>query len=253
METAYIIGNGESRLIYPIKYLKHKGYIYGCNAIYRDHGDLCDRIVAVNESMYQELVESKKQGKISADTELIGINDISKWNYVMDNEPADTLPKKLKIYRLWTSINKKTGKVKHKDFSDHRGSGCSAVLHAAERGFDNIVMIGFDILGARQWEMPQNELSNLQNNVYKNTVNYDDRDSMKAYLKFEWLFHLTQTFRKFPNTNFYYINRKEYVESNNLLKDYFAHAPGNVKIGIYADLQRIVDGKINEIVWKNNI
>jgi hypothetical protein len=253
MDTAYVIGNGESRLIYPINNIKGKGFIYGCNAIYRDHADLCDRIVAVNGPMYDELVEAKKQGKISSRTELIGINDISKWNYVMDNEPADTLPKKLKIYRLWTSINKKTGKVKHKDFCDHKGSGCSAVLHAAENGFKNIVIIGFDILGARQWEMPENELSNLQNNVYKNSVNYDDRDSMKAYLKFEWLFHLTQTFRKFPNTNFYYINRKEYVESNNLLKDYFAHAPDNVKIGIYADLQRIVDGKINEISWKNNI
>lgn len=250
MDTAYVIGNGESRLIYPIKKLKHKGFIYGCNAIYRDNKDLCDRIVAVNQPMYQELVQAKKQDRLSPDTELIGIDDISKWNYNINDEPKDTLPKKLKVYRLWTSINKETGNIKNKDFCEHRGSGCSAVLHAAENGFNNIVIIGFDILGARQWEMPENELSNLQNNVYKNSLNYDDRDSMKSYLKFEWLFHLTQIFRKFPDTNFYYVNRKEYTESNNLLKEYFAHAPGNIKIGIYADLQRIVDGKKHEIIWR---
>jgi hypothetical protein len=250
MDTAYVIGNGESRLIYPIKQIKHKGFIYGCNAIYRDHSDLCDRIVAVNEPMYNELIESKQQGKISPHTELIGMNDISKWNYVINDELPETKPRILKIYRLWTSVNKETGNIKHRDFSNHRGSGCSAVLHAAENGFKNIVIIGFDILGARQWELPTNDLSNLQNNVYKNSPNYDDRTSMKSYLKFEWLFHLTQIFRKFPHTNFYYINRKEYIESNHLLNNYFSYAPDNVKIGIYADLQRIVDGKKNEVVWK---
>jgi len=251
MDTAYVIGNGESRLIYPINNIKGKGFIYGCNAIYRDHADLCDRIVAVNGPMYDELVEAKKQDKISSRTELIGIDDISKWDYVIDDEPMDIVPNKLKIYRSWTNIDKDTGKVKHKDFCDHRGSGCSAVLHAAERGFRHVVMIGFDILGARQWELSDNELSNIQNNVYKNSPNYDHRKSMKTYLKYEWLFHLTQIFRKFPNTDFYYINRKEYIESNNLLKKYFAHAPGNIKFGIYADLQRIVDGHLDDVVWKN--
>lgn len=250
MEKAYVIGNGESRLIYPIQNLKGKGFIYGCNAIYRDHPDLCDRIVAVNESMYREIAQSKLQGKLNEKTELIGIDAISDWNYVLDDEPADVIPNKLPLYRLWTSINKKTGKVKHKDFSQHRGSGCSAVLHAAENGFKDIFLIGFDILGARQWEQDGDDLSNIQNNVYKNTANYDERDSMKSYLKFEWLFHLTQIFRKFPNTNFYYINRKEYLQSNNLLKKYFVHAPKNIKFGIYADLQRVITGNFEDILWQ---
>ena len=55
MDTAFIIGNGESRNIFPIKDLKDKGIIYGCNAIYRDRPDLCDNIVAVNQEMYDEL------------------------------------------------------------------------------------------------------------------------------------------------------------------------------------------------------
>ena len=57
MDTAFIIGNGESRNIFPIKDLKGHGVIYGCNAIYRDYPDLCDNIVAVNPSMYKELKE----------------------------------------------------------------------------------------------------------------------------------------------------------------------------------------------------
>ena len=50
MDTAFIIGNGESRNIFPIDNLKGHGVIYGCNAIYRDHPMLCDHIVAVSQS-----------------------------------------------------------------------------------------------------------------------------------------------------------------------------------------------------------
>ena len=42
MDTAFVIGNGESRNIFPIEHLKGKGIVYGCNAIYRDHPTLCD-------------------------------------------------------------------------------------------------------------------------------------------------------------------------------------------------------------------
>ena len=55
MDTAFIIGNGESRAIFPIQNLKDKGIIYGCNAIYRDNPNLCNHIVAVNPPMYEEL------------------------------------------------------------------------------------------------------------------------------------------------------------------------------------------------------
>jgi hypothetical protein len=51
MDTAFVIGNGESRNIFPIEHLKGKGIVYGCNAIYRDHPTLCDHIVAVNPAM----------------------------------------------------------------------------------------------------------------------------------------------------------------------------------------------------------
>ena len=63
MDTAFIIGNGESRNIFPITDIKDKGTIFGCNAIYRDHPTLCDHIVAVNPPMYEELKQWKKENK----------------------------------------------------------------------------------------------------------------------------------------------------------------------------------------------
>jgi len=65
MDTAFIIGNGESRNIFPIDKLKGHGVIYGCNAIYRDHPMLCDHIVAVNPPMYEELAQWHNNGKES--------------------------------------------------------------------------------------------------------------------------------------------------------------------------------------------
>lgn len=244
MDTAFVIGNGESRKIFNIENLKGQGVIYGCNAIYRDHPMLCDHIVAVNPPMYEELAKWHNNGKESP--QIHGIEDISKWNYILEGDEEYDLPEGLKIYRIWRGGNmKKGGRIKTEDFSENRGSGCSAVLMAAESGIKNVVIFGFDILGAQQWEIM--EPSRLQNNIYKNTINYPDRDSMKAYLKYEWMYQLRQTFRKFPDTNFYFINRREYLELNPFLRWYFDQT--NIKVGIYADLQRWVDGKRDDIRW----
>ena len=62
MDTAFIIGNGESRNIFPIEQLKGHGEVWGCNAIYRDHPLLCDHIVAVIG--YGEAVISNEAPKL---------------------------------------------------------------------------------------------------------------------------------------------------------------------------------------------
>ena len=245
MDTAFIIGNGESRNIFPIETLKGKGTIYGCNAIYRDHPMLCDHIVAVNPPMYEELAQWHSDGKESP--QIHGIDNISKWNYICEGDHEHHIPEGLKIYRIWRGGDiKKGGKIKTNDFSQARGSGCSAVLMAAESGIKNIVIMAFDIMGAQQWEM--DTPSRIQNNIYKNSINYPGRDSMKAYLKYEWMYQLRQTFRRFPKTNFYFINRKEYLEGNPFLASYFDQP--NIKCGIYADLQRWITGSRDDIRWK---
>ena len=246
MDTAFIIGNGESRNIFPIKDLKNKGIIYGCNAIYRDHPELCDHIVAVNDSMYEEL--KQWYDKTNPNLKIHGPNDISKWNYICNGDKENELPKGLKIYRIWRGGNLKRGTIKSNDFTQSRGTGCSAILMAAESGIKNIIILAFDIMGARQWEFEQEgKISREQNNIYKNTINYPDRKGMKAYLKYEWMFQIRQIIKKFPNTNFYYVNRREYLNGNAFLRWYFDQP--NIKCGIYADLRRWVDGLRDDIRW----
>ncbi len=245
MDTAFIIGNGESRAIFPIEDLKNKGIIYGCNAIYRDRPDLCDHIVAVNPPMYEEL--KQWYDKTNPNLKIYGPNDISKWNYLMPNDKEEDCPKGLKLYRIWRGGDLKKGnRIRTVDFSQNRGSGCSAILLAAESGIKNVIILAFDILGGQQWTY-QDQLSREQNNVYKNSKNYPSRVSMKAYLKYEWMYQLRQIISKHKDTNFYYINRREYLEANHFLRHYF-DLP-NIKVGIYADLRRWADGLCDDIKW----
>ena len=245
MDTAFVIGNGESRNIFPIENLKGKGILYGCNAIYRDHPTLCEHIVAVNPPMYEELAKWHNDGKESPT--IHGLDDLPKWNYICPGDDEGDVPEGLKLYRIWRGGDiKKGGQIKTNDFSLAKGSGCSAILLAAESGVKNIIILSFDIMGARQWETETP--SRTQNNIYKSSINYPGRESMKAYLKYEWMYQLRQTFRKFPNTNFRFINRKEYLEGNPYLKWYFDQP--NIKCGIYADLQRWITGYRDDIKWK---
>ena len=240
MDSAYVIGNGESRSIFPIEDLKDKGVVWGCNAIYRDHPTLCDNIVAVNPPMYDEVKAWYEKENPSC--KLYGIEDVSKWDFILDLDHDQQVPEGLKLYRKWsgTDVRNPNKGIKVLDFTTSRGSGCSAVLLAAESGVKNIFIIAFDIIGAKQWQYDWSVTSREQNNIYKNSENYPSRMNMKAYLKYEWLFQLRQIWRKFPNTNFYLINRKENLEGNKFLPGYCDQK--NIKCGTYADLRRWVDG-----------
>ena len=146
MDTAFIIGNGETRLIFPINKLKGKGVIYGCNAIYRDYPTLCDYIMAVDPSMIQEMLDNEDKYT----SKLLTLDDITEWNYKLDDDPKAI---QNLFGREWMGGDVKTGKMKSIDFTESKGTGCSAVLHAAEAGHKEICIFGFDILGTKQWEM----------------------------------------------------------------------------------------------------
>ena len=247
MDTAFVIGNGESRNIFPIKELKDKGVIYGCNAIYRDYPELCDHIVAVNDPMYNELSEWHKETK--PNLKIHGPNDISKWNYICTGDEESDVPQGLKLYRIWRGGDiKKSNAIRTIDFTQSRGTGCSAILMAAESSIKNVVILAFDIMGSRQAEYQiKGQNSREQNNIYKNTANYPTRMNMKAYLKYEWMFQIRQIIKEFPKTNFYFINRRENIRTNTYLRWYFDQP--NIKTGIYADLRRWVEGYRDDIKW----
>ena len=247
MDTAFIIGNGESRNIFPIEELKNKGVIYGCNAIFRDYPDLCDHIIAVNDPMYNELSEWYSKTKPSL--KIHGPNDISRWNYICPDDKDWEVPKGLKLYRIWRGGDfKKANVIRTIDFTKSRGTGCSAMLMAAESGIKNVIILAFDIMGSKQWEYQiKGQNSREQNNIYKNTENYPTRMNMKAYLKYEWMFQIRQIVKQFPATNFYFVNRSEYITSNTFLRWYFDQP--NIQVGIYADLKRWIDGERDKIKW----
>lgn len=242
MSTAFIIGNGESRLIFPIEKLKGKGQIYGCNAIYRDNKDLCEFIVSVNPEMSEELIQAQEDNKIPKDTKIYTVENLPKFEYALQGDHKND------PWRNWHGSDVKQGTSKSLDFATHRGSGCSAVQLACENGNQDIFIIGFDMLGAVQWEMNDGILSRKQNNVYKNTKNYPTRVSMKAYLKFEWIYHLRQLARYYNKVNFYYVSRSEYLDNNIYLRQAMETIP-NFKYGIYADLKRVIEDD-NKKGWK---
>ena len=245
-ETCFVIGNGESRNIFgDLNRLKGHGTIYGCNAIYRDYPELCDKIFSVNAQMYNELEVAKMEAdrsstkKITA--ELVGPDKISKWNYIIKGEFKNQMPPGCTIYRKWVGGDAKKGTWRTLDLSKGRGSGMSAVLDAAEKGYKHIFVIAFDIVGSSQWNANPGETSRKQNNIYKNTKNYPHRMNMKAYLKYEWLFQFCQISRQFPKSNFYYINRKENIRGNYLLPNYINFSKKNMYATHYAWLQKFLD------------
>ena len=58
MNRIFLIGNGQSRLQFPIEKLKGHGKIYGCNAIYRDYPDLIDVLTGVDHGICHEIYHS---------------------------------------------------------------------------------------------------------------------------------------------------------------------------------------------------
>lgn len=245
MTPAYVIGNGETRLSFDLNLLKGKGTIYGCNAIYRDYPDLCDYIMAVNDNMYQEIADAKAKKHFKA--KLLNKDDLPDWNYLCKDDRADHDRYNKGIHRYWTGGDARTGKTRTIDFTETRGSGCSAVLHAVANGHKSVAILGFDILGAKQWEASNGEMMRPQNNVYKNTDNYPSRINMKAYLKYEWLFHLRQTARQYNDVSFYFFNRKEYIRNNPLFPNFFDVT--NIYCGTYGDLYRFMAGEHKQIRW----
>ena len=69
MSTAFIIGNGPTRVDINLHDLVGKGKIYGCNALYRDF-DKFDYLVVIDEQ-FRKLIEMAGTEGIVENTKLI--------------------------------------------------------------------------------------------------------------------------------------------------------------------------------------
>jgi hypothetical protein len=114
MKTAFVLGNGRSRLSANLHNLKKYGKIYGCNALYRDFTP--DYLIAVDTKMVIEITNNNIQYSTS----------------------------------VWTNHNPKNENYKGVNFfKPSRGwsSGPTALLLACQHGYDEIYILGFDYLG----------------------------------------------------------------------------------------------------------
>ena len=95
------------------------------------------------------------------------------------------------------------------DKPDHWGSGGYAVLIAAELGFENITLVGFDLYSK----------NNQVNNIYKDTANYAKATSHSIDHNY-WVYQIAKVFQYYPHINFTIINDydwqmpKEWQQSN---------------------------------------
>ena len=142
--NVFVLGNGTSRLRFDLEKLREHGFIYGCNAIYRDF--IPDKLFAVDTAMIKEF----HMNKVFEKTEIC--IPIGKFKSCSDY----------------------SGGMTALDGHRRKGTGCgfTALNNAIADGFENIYMIGFDL-------HPKDERPyQYFNNVYANSLNYKgDRDS----------------------------------------------------------------------------
>jgi hypothetical protein len=114
MTTAFVLGNGRSRMSFNLEKLRKKGTIYGCNALYRDFKP--DHLIAVDPKMIFEICQTG-------------------WQL--------TTP-------VWTNPNQKYRDLPNLNFfKDPRGwsSGPTAVMKACQDHHQTVFILGFDYQG----------------------------------------------------------------------------------------------------------
>lgn len=115
--TAFVLGNGTSRLFVDPPQLKSIGTVYGCNALYRTFAP--DFLVAVDTRM---------------------VIEITRTGYQLENE-------------LWTNPNRSYRNISGLNlFEPSKGwsSGPTALWLASQHGYKEIYFLGFDFKGKQE-------------------------------------------------------------------------------------------------------
>jgi hypothetical protein len=201
--TAFVLGNGESRRGIQIADLKKHGTVFACNAVYRTEEP--DYLIAVDTKMILEIAE----------TEYPVTHEVwSNYNHqYKKNSRAETHIKWFHPSLGWSS-------------------GPTALKMAADKKFSTIYILGFDYQGH-----PRNERNkSFQfNNVFKDTRNYK-KSKDEATFYGNWMnqtkrvltdYQHIQFFRVVPknafkphdlefNTNFKHLDIDEFLQIHNI-------------------------------------
>lgn len=162
-KPAFVIGNGKSRLGVDLAALKSQGAVYACNAVYREFTP--DHLVAVDSKMVKEIVRTgyhlTNQVWTNPNTTILNID---KLNYLQPNKG-------------WSS-------------------GPTALDLAADHGFKDIYILGFDFEG----------INGHLNNVYADTDNYR-KSTDPATFWGNWINQTATVIKNNPNITFHRVVR----------------------------------------------
>jgi len=128
--TAFVLGNGTSRLSISPEHLKQVGKVYGCNALYRSF--CADYLIAVDTKM---------------------IVEINKTGYQRKNQ-------------VWTNPNKLFERMEGFNFfqpSKGWSSGPTALWLASQHNYTTIYILGFDYKGNNEGKHFNNIYANTEN------------------------------------------------------------------------------------------
>ena len=178
MSQAVVLGNGESRRGVNLESYQSTHTLIGCNGIHRDIK--VDHLVCCDRRMVAEAIENP-----NIDDTLIYVRD-SWYHYfrkILKNKRIQHLPPIPVV-----------GELK-RDHPDHWGSGCYAILLAAHLGFNEVILLGFDLYS----------IHDKVNNLYKGTLNYARIDSQAVDYSY-WVYHTSLIFKHYPNTQFTIVN-----------------------------------------------
>ena len=186
MSTAFVIGNGESRLQFNLKHLDRKGTTYGCNGLHRDYK--ADVNVACDIRMVTEIAEHGYQ-----------VYTRDRWMNLFKNMQGAK-----KYEDFFTADNPLVKCLPELPYEgDERpdepfqwGTGSYAAYLACLSEATTIYMLGFDLYGL--------DNHTKHNNVYKGTTNYED-ESYRAVGPEYWIHQLAKLFEIYDKKKFTFV------------------------------------------------
>lgn len=183
-QTAFVLGNGQSRRGIDIDDLKEKGTVFACNAVYRTHRP--HFLIAVDPKMILEIAET---------------------DYVLHN-------------KVWSNFNNQYNK--NKKILDHVNwfkpslgwsSGPTALRMACEHGYNEIYILGFDYQGLPEQNGKHNRFK--LNNIFGDSRNYK-KSNDEATFYGNWMNQTKKCLQDFKDVKFHRVIPKGWFKPKDL-------------------------------------
>jgi len=239
IDTAVCLGNGQSRQGLDLQKMKDYATVIGCNAIYRDFTP--DILVALDSRMSHEIYRnanlkdmktylgywtpipkmiaeeclSKCKTKQDSDVNAASLQDCV--YHGADGVFTETKGKNLGVAYV-TQIKETQGPVENiePDVDNFAyATGSRSVYLACELSAKEVYIVGHDLYSD----------TDKVNNIYAGTDSYAEKDALAARPNnpdetFNWILQHKHTFDKFPNTQFYKVNKGAEAKTDMPIKEW---------------------------------